>query len=124
MSRPTSTLERSLRVLVAVLALLCGTGVHEALHEFGSSRVAQPPSAPFEAHDSGCPHRGDVPLHDQHSCVICKSGGTRHAALPQCGPQAAPLFALRILPLAVDALALPAPTPGSIGARAPPVSVG
>ena len=124
MSRPTSTLQRSLRLLVAVLALLCGTGVHEALLELGSSHIAQHPTAPLEAHDSSCPHRGDAPLHDHHSCVVCKSGGLQHAVLPQCGAHAAPPCAVHILPLAVDALALPAPIPGSIGARAPPVTVG
>jgi hypothetical protein len=125
MSRLRPTARRTVHLLLALLALLCGTGLHEALLELGGAQPGAPhQTAPIEAHDSSCPHRGDAPLHDHQSCVICKSGGLQHAVLPQSSAQAAPPDAVRFLPLAVDAYALAAPIPGSIGARAPPVTVG
>lgn len=125
MRRPVSSLQRSMHLLLAVLALLCGTGAHELLHGSEVVRGGPAPVAPFEAHDSECQHLGDAPLHVHSSgCLFCKSGGIRHAALPPCAPHAAPVGAPRLLFLAGLATALPAPTPGSVGARAPPVHVG
>ena len=124
MSAPACRLQRWLRPLAVLLALLCGSGAHEVLHHLGAEAGAERPSAPFEAHDQGCPHRGDAPVHEHSLCVLCKSGGPQHATLPPHTPQAAPVAAVQVFPLAARELALAAPTPGSIGARAPPSRVG
>jgi len=124
MSRPACTVPRWLLLLVAALALLCGSGAHEALHHFGTALSGERPVAPFEAHDAGCGHRSNAPVHEHSVCMLCKSGGVQHVALPHCAPRIAPLVAALLVSRAADALASPALVPGSIGARAPPVTVG
>jgi len=124
MSQPGSTLQRSLRLLIALLALFCGSGAHEALHELGVTRTTERPTSPFEAHGANCPHRGNVPLHDHSQCVLCKSGGVQHVALPHSAPQVERGCVHDVLSLAASTITLAAPIPGSIGARAPPVTVG
>lgn len=124
MSRPACTFPRWLTLLAALLALLCGSGAHEVLHHLGHELTGEQPVAPFEAHDADCSHRGDTPVHEHSVCVMCKSGGVQHVVLPHCGPRVAPLVAARLPIPAADALASPVLVPGSIGARAPPVTVG
>ena len=124
MRRPAVSSPRWLRVLVALLALLCGSGAHEVLHELGVTRSGEQPTAPFEAHDAGCAHRGDAPVHEHPVCVLCKTAGSHHAVLPAFAPLAAPLLASGETPVAASERFFPAPIPGSLGARAPPVTVG
>ena len=124
MSRPACTSPRWLTLVAALLALLCGSGAHEALHHLGLELTGEQPVAPFEAHDSDCSHRGDTPVHEHSVCMLCKSGSVQHVVLPHSGPRIAPLVAARLHAHAADALASPALVPGSIGARAPPPAVG
>ena len=124
MSRPACTSPHWLTLVAALLALLCGSGAHEALHHLGLELTGEQPVAPFEAHDAGCAHRGDALVHEHSVCVMCKSGGVQHVSLPHYGPRIAPLVATRLVPHAVDAIASVVLIPGSIGARAPPVTVG
>ena len=124
MSRPACTSPRWLSLVAALLALLCGSGAHEALHHLGHELTGELPVAPFEAHDSDCSHRGDAPVHEHSVCVLCKSGSVQQVVLPHSGPRIAGLVATRLVSHAAEALASPVLVPGSIGARAPPVTVG
>jgi hypothetical protein len=124
MSRRACTSLSWLRALVALLAVLCGSGAHEALHHLGVSHSGERPTAPLEAHDTGCPHRGDAPVHEHSLCVLCKTGGPQHATLPTGAASASPLVALGEHRLPANDRILLAPIPGSLGARAPPVTVG
>jgi hypothetical protein len=114
---------RWLRLCVAVLALLAGSGVHAALHAPGAHGDARPTS-PFEAHGAGCEHLGDEAPHGAGSCVQCKLGGAHAATLRAHTARLAPprrdgcLDRGRVLDRA------DAPVPGPLGARAPPVTVG
>jgi hypothetical protein len=114
---------RWLRLCIAVLALLAGSGVHEALHGPGAHGDARPTS-PFEAHGAGCEHLGDEAPHEAGSCVQCKLGSAHPTTLRA--------HAVRLAPPLRDGHAdrggapgrADAPVPGPLGARAPPVTVG
>jgi hypothetical protein len=114
---------RWLRLFVAALALLAGSGVHEALHASPGVDAARP-TAPFEAHGAGCEHLGDAILHDGSSCVLCKAGRLHAATLRGGAARLEPLGdggrPLVLATVRIAALAIP----GSLGARAPPVTVG
>jgi hypothetical protein len=122
MGSASMILSRWLRLGVAALALLAGSGVHEALHASHGPGDARP-AAPFEAHGSDCEHRESMP-HDGSACVLCKVGrlhaATEHVEATQIAPprnngRHAHGATHRVASLQV---------PGALGARAPPVTVG
>jgi hypothetical protein len=122
---PTSPARR-LHVCLAVLAMLgmlAGNGLHGVLHASDGPRDARP-LAPIEAHGAGCEHGGDAEPHDAGHCLLCKTGGPQ-AALPRVAETTGtPPAAGGLLDGSTAACAHTLTVPGSLGARAPPVTVG
>ncbi len=114
---------RWLRLCVAVLALLCGSGAHDLLHAGDGPRDARPTS-PLEVHGAGCEHLGDEVPHDAGSCLLCKAGSPHALAARGAAAHREPSLPRSLAdgggPMRVHAPGMA----GALGARAPPVMVG
>jgi hypothetical protein len=126
MRRVPSSPARRLHVCITVLAMLgmlVGNGLHGVLHASGGPQDARP-VAPLEVHGAGCEHGGDTEPHDAGHCLLCKAGGPQVALPRVAATTGTPPAAGRLLNGSATACARALSVPGSLGARAPPVTVG
>lgn len=124
MSSRTHDLQRWLRLAVALLALLFGTGVHEWLHSSGATPGRDGITQQIELHASDCEHHGpQVAAHDA-DCLICSSGSRQVALALAVGTAGFGRPGAMVAPATVCDVVRTSIIPGVLGARAPPVTIG